>query len=247
MGKNQEERKTPVIVVKKRRTFSPPSLSEKTDIIAPVFTEQTAESAPAGINSSAVETHIPEAPARKKKKKRHRFPRPSHWTREYTHECVEKIKALFPHLRAEGGGFIPLKIGISNDISAFLAEHPETELTMDEWLCAVSCITSRRVYLQRTAVAGVPRYGLDGHPKGQVSDSEAQSAGRRLATLEQKWLRTQATAVRCRYTRRDVMQDTAQSHSSMVSSVSGCSARNAEISLLMPIFRGINPPPSARR
>ncbi|EIG4761608.1 proQ/FINO family protein, partial [Escherichia coli] len=156
------------------------------------FTEQTAESAPAGINSSAVETHIPEAPARKKKKKRHRFPRPSHWTREYTHECVEKIKALFPHLRAEGGGFIPLKIGINNDISAFLAEHPETELTMDEWLCAVSCITSRRVYLQRTAVAGVPRYGLDGHPKGQVSDSEAQSAGRRLATLEQKWLRMQA-------------------------------------------------------
>lgn len=47
MGKNQEERKTPVIVVKKRRTFSLPSLSEKTDIIAPVFTEQTAESAPA--------------------------------------------------------------------------------------------------------------------------------------------------------------------------------------------------------
>lgn len=38
MGKYQEERKTPVIVVKKRRTFSPPSLSEKTDIIAPVFT-----------------------------------------------------------------------------------------------------------------------------------------------------------------------------------------------------------------
>lgn len=99
---------------------------------------------------------------------------------------MEKIKILFPHLRAEGGGFIPLKIGINNDISAF------TELTMDEWLCAVSCITSRRVYLQRTAVAGVPRYGLDGHPKGQVSESEAQSAGRRLATLEQKWLRMQA-------------------------------------------------------
>ncbi|CSI56314.1 ProQ/FINO family [Shigella sonnei] len=36
---------------------------------------------------------------------------------------MEKIKALFPHLRAEGGGFIPLKIGINNDISAFLAEQ----------------------------------------------------------------------------------------------------------------------------
>lgn len=33
MEKNQEERKIPVIVVKKRRTFSLPSLSEKTDII----------------------------------------------------------------------------------------------------------------------------------------------------------------------------------------------------------------------
>ena len=33
MGKNQEERKPPIIVVKKRRTFSLPSLSEKTDII----------------------------------------------------------------------------------------------------------------------------------------------------------------------------------------------------------------------
>ncbi len=69
MGKHQEERKTPVIMVKKRRTFSEPSLSEKTDIIAPVFTEQTTESVSAGINSSAVEKHIPEAPARKKKKK----------------------------------------------------------------------------------------------------------------------------------------------------------------------------------
>ncbi|MGG5901345.1 ProQ/FINO family protein, partial [Escherichia coli] len=53
MGKNQEERKTPIIVVKKRRTFSPPSLSEKTDIIAPVFTEQTAdEFIPAGADSA---------------------------------------------------------------------------------------------------------------------------------------------------------------------------------------------------
>ena len=49
MEKHQEERKTPVIVVKKRRTFSPPSLSEQTDIIVPVSTEQATESTPAGI------------------------------------------------------------------------------------------------------------------------------------------------------------------------------------------------------
>ncbi|MCS1121352.1 proQ/FINO family protein, partial [Escherichia coli] len=51
MEKHQKERKTPVIVVKKRRTFSPPSLSEQTDIIVPVSTEQATESKPTGIFS----------------------------------------------------------------------------------------------------------------------------------------------------------------------------------------------------
>ncbi len=47
MGKNQEERKTPVIVVKKTSYFFRyRPYPKKTDIIAPVFTEQTAESAP---------------------------------------------------------------------------------------------------------------------------------------------------------------------------------------------------------
>ncbi|HFS3366039.1 TPA: hypothetical protein ACHYXO_005681, partial [Escherichia coli] len=152
MGKNLEEKKNPVIVVKKRRSFSPPSLAEKKDVIAPALTEQATESVSSGISSPAVETHIPEAPARKKKKKRQRFPRPSHWTSEFTHDCLEKVKALFPQLRAKGGGFLPLKTGITRDITTYLAAHPETALTLDEWNCAVSCITSRRIYLQRTSV-----------------------------------------------------------------------------------------------
>ena len=114
------------------------------------------ESVSEGISSPAVDTHTPDAPACKKKKKRRRFPRQPHWTHEFTHDCVEKVKSLFPHLRAEGGGFLPLKIGITNDFAAFLTEHPETELTLDEWSCAISCITTRQVYLQRTAVAGIP-------------------------------------------------------------------------------------------
>ncbi|EFU33138.1 hypothetical protein HMPREF9350_05006 [Escherichia coli MS 85-1] len=125
----------------------------------------------------------------KKKKKRRRFPRQPHWTHEFTHDCVEKVKSLFPHLRAEGGGFLPLKIGITNDFAAFLTEHPETELTLDEWSCAISCITTRQVYLQRTAVAGIPRYGLDGLPAGQVSECDALNARRWLAVREQQKLK----------------------------------------------------------
>ncbi len=142
-----------------------------------------------GSSSPAVDTHPPEASASKKKRKRHRFPRQPHWTHEFTHNCVEKVKSLFPHLRAESGGFLPLKIGITNDFAAFLTEHPETELTLDEWSCAISCITTRQVYLLRTAVAGIPRYGLDGLPAGQVSECDAQNARRWLAVREKQKLK----------------------------------------------------------
>lgn len=40
MGKYQEEKKTPIIMVKKRRTLLPPSLSEKTGVIARSETEK---------------------------------------------------------------------------------------------------------------------------------------------------------------------------------------------------------------
>ncbi|HCH9301344.1 proQ/FINO family protein, partial [Salmonella enterica] len=152
MGKYQEEKKTPIIMVKKRRTLLPPSLSEKTGVIARSETVKMEDPVSVGSSSPAVDTHPPEASASKKKRKRRRFPRQPHWTHEFTHNCVEKVKSLFPHLRAESGGFLPLKIGITNDFAAFLTEHPETELTLDEWSCAISCITTRQVYLLRTAV-----------------------------------------------------------------------------------------------
>lgn len=186
MGKYQGEKKTPIIVVKKRRTLSPRSLSEKTGVIARSETEKMEESVSVGMSSPAVDTHPPEASA---SKKRRRFPRQPHWTHEFTHDCMEKVKSLFPHLRAEGGGFLPLKIGITSDFAAFLTEHPETKLTLDEWSCAISCITTRQVYLQRTAVAGIPRYGLDGLPAGQVSECDAQHARRWLAVREKQKLK----------------------------------------------------------
>ena len=167
MGKYQEEKKTPIIMVKKRRTLLPPSLSEKTGVIARSETVKMEDPVSVGSSSPAVDTHSPEA----------------------SHNCVEKVKSLFPHLRAESGGFLPLKIGITNDFAAFLTEHPETELTLDEWSCAISCITTRQVYLLRTAVAGIPRYGLDGLPAGQVSECEAQNARRWLAVREKQKLK----------------------------------------------------------
>ncbi|EQC3808377.1 ProQ/FINO family protein, partial [Escherichia coli] len=55
MGKYQEEKKTPIIMVKKRRTLLPPSLSEKTGVIARSETEKMEESVSEGISSPAVD------------------------------------------------------------------------------------------------------------------------------------------------------------------------------------------------
>lgn len=177
MARNQEK-KTPVIVVKKRRVISPPPVVDKT----------------ASVTSSVPEVVAPPAPAagQKKKGRPPRKPLREHWTREFSDQCMEKVKAIFPHLRAEGGGFLPLKVGISRDIPAWLAENPEAGLTRDEWECAVSSITSRRVYLLRTAVTGATRYDLDGKPAGQVSEDEAKNAQRWLTIRDRRREKKQA-------------------------------------------------------
>ena len=96
MGKYQEEKKTPIIMVKKRRTLLPPSLSEKTGVIARSETVKMEDPVSVGSSSPAVDTHPPEASASKKKRKRRRFPRQPHWTHEFTHNCVEKVKSEPP-------------------------------------------------------------------------------------------------------------------------------------------------------
>lgn len=197
MARNQEK-KTPVIVVKKRRVISPTPAVDNTALVTSSVPEVTSTPAAddAGRNAAASIPDGHQAPAASGKKKKGRPPRRplrAHWTREFTDQCMKKVKLLFPHLRAEDGGFLPLKVGISRNIPAWLAEHPEAGLTRDEWDCAASCITSRRVYLLRTSVTGVTRYDLDGKPAGQVSEDEAQNARRWLAIRERRWQERQAT------------------------------------------------------
>ncbi len=109
MARNQEK-KTPVIVVKKRRVISPPPVVDKTASVTPSVPEVTAPPA-------AADAGLPAA-GQKKKGRPPRRPLREHWTREFTDRCMEKVKAIFPHLRAEGGGFLPLRVGISRDIPA---------------------------------------------------------------------------------------------------------------------------------
>lgn len=102
MGKYQEEKKTPIIMVKKRRTLLPPSLSEKTGVIARSETVKMEDPVSVGSSSPAVDTHpLKLLPVRKRK--RRRFPRQPHWTHEFTHNCVEKLSLCFPIFAQKAG------------------------------------------------------------------------------------------------------------------------------------------------
>ena len=68
MGKYQEEKKTPIIMVKKRRTLLPPSLSEKTGVIARSETVKMEDPVSVGSSSPAVDTHPPGGARRIRKK-----------------------------------------------------------------------------------------------------------------------------------------------------------------------------------
>lgn len=161
---------------------------EKTRYYRTIYWTDGRNQPPAGINSSAVRNTYPQAPA-EERKSAVSDPPLDPWVysrvRGKNKDPVSSSSCWRWWIYSPENWHKQWYFSISGRTPGDRTDHGRMAL------CSV-CITSRRVYLQRTAVAGVPRYGLDGHPKGQVSESEAQSAGRRLVTLEQKLLRMQA-------------------------------------------------------
>lgn len=78
---------------------------------------------PPELPSGTVENEMPALQAKKNKK----------WTPEFINTNLEKVKALFPLLRAEEGDFRPLKIGITKDVTDFIAQNSNAGLTLLEW------------------------------------------------------------------------------------------------------------------
>ncbi|EBP9945691.1 hypothetical protein V9986_004044 [Salmonella enterica] len=157
-----KQKNTPVIVMKKKRHIISLPLTEEHVITPP----------PPELSSGTVENEMPAHQAKKNKK----------WMPKFINTSLEKVKALFPLLRAEEGGFRPLKIGITRDVTDFIAQNPDAGLTLPEWQCAARIITRRWKYLERISVPGALRYGIDGLPAGVVSEHEAQHARAFLAS-----------------------------------------------------------------
>lgn len=104
-----KQKNTPVIVMKKKRHIISPPLTEEHIITPP----------PPELPPGTVEKEITTHQAKKNRK----------WTPEFINASLEKVKALFPLLRAEEGGFRPLKIGITRDVNDFIVQDIRIRLT----------------------------------------------------------------------------------------------------------------------
>ncbi|EDV6140198.1 hypothetical protein P8F35_004241 [Salmonella enterica] len=161
-----KQKNTPVIVMKKKRHIISPPPTEEHVITPPLPELPELPELPSG----TVENKMPAHQAKKK------------WTPEFINTSLEKVKALFPLLQAEEGGFRPLKIGITRDVTDFITLNPDVGLTLPEWQGAARIITRRWKYLERISVPGALRYGIDGLPTGIVFEHEARHARAFLAS-----------------------------------------------------------------
>lgn len=173
-----QPKKTPVIVVKKRRVLVMPE--------NPVVNEKPQEVQKSAVNENKkVQKKVQkkDAVAEKTRKKqpqpwylKKQITFPPKYPKEYFEKCFNKVRAVFPELWTDEKKNLPLKSGILQDVEKYLADNPDVDLTIEEWNCAVQVMTFRWQYLQNCTVPGATRYDLYGKPAGTVKKAHATYA-----------------------------------------------------------------------
>ncbi|EEU7751047.1 hypothetical protein HED96_004509 [Salmonella enterica] len=170
-------KKTPVIVVKKKRQFtlSPTSVTENVaatpapdaEKITALVTESPAEGA-----------EQPPSPPSGMSKKQRKSLRRKQIRRDILRNGRQKLplfRQVFPLLWPEDNAFRLMKIGILRDAEAFVNANPDCGLSPHDCRCVFSWVASRLPYL-RLFSPGAVRYDLNGLPAGTVSDRDVLSA-----------------------------------------------------------------------
>ncbi|HCA6515506.1 TPA: hypothetical protein MXU94_004091 [Escherichia coli] len=172
---SMQPKKTPVIVVKKRRVLVMPE--------NPVVNEKPQEVQKSAVNENKKIQKKDAAVAEKTRKKqpqpwylKKQITFPPKYPKEYFEKCFNKVRAVFPELWTDEKKNLPLKSGILQDVEKYLADNPDVDLTIEEWNCAVQVMTFRWQYLQNCTVPGATRYDLYGKPAGTVKKAHATYA-----------------------------------------------------------------------
>ncbi|EIW3594276.1 hypothetical protein MC118_005334 [Salmonella enterica] len=179
-------KKTPVIVVKKKRQFT----------LTPVTENVMAPPAP---DAEKTTTPVTETPPLKKQlppsglnKKQRKYLRRKQVRRDILRNGRQKLplfRQLFPLLWPEDNAFRPIKVGILSDVEMFINENPGCGLSLHDCRCVLSWVTGRLTYLCLFS-HGAVRYDLDGVSSGTVSDRDVfyarQTTERILLFLDRK-------------------------------------------------------------
>ena len=72
-----------------------------------------------------------------------------------------------------------MKVGIKEQVKAYIDAHPDCGMTFGEWEMVVS-----RIEYQRCLKEGKPRYDIHGKPDGEVSAKEAEDARLKVARIK---------------------------------------------------------------
>ncbi|EPD0279769.1 ProQ/FINO family protein [Salmonella enterica] len=154
-------KKSPVIVVKKKRQFTLTTDAE--NITAPVTAEGAEQlpSPPFGIS-----------------KKQRKYLRRKQERRDRLRNGRLKLplfRQVFPLLWPEDHAFRLVKVGITRDAEAFVNANPDCGLSPHDCRCVFSWVT-RGLPCLRLFSPGAVRYNLNGLPAGTVSDREVLRA-----------------------------------------------------------------------
>ncbi|HIB1616963.1 TPA: ProQ/FINO family protein [Salmonella enterica subsp. enterica serovar Muenchen] len=165
-------KKSPVIVVKKKRQFTLTPVTENVaatpaadaeNITAPVTAEGTEQllSPPSGMS-----------------KKQRKYLRRKQERRDRLRNGRLKLplfRQVFPLLWPEDHAFRLVKVGITRDAEDFVNANPDCGLSPHDCRCVFAWVTRGLPYL-RLFSPGAVRYDLNGLPAGTVSDREVLHA-----------------------------------------------------------------------
>ncbi|HAF2715627.1 TPA: hypothetical protein G8M05_004974 [Salmonella enterica] len=172
-------KKSPVIVVKKKRQFTLSPTSVMENVAATPAPASDAEKTTVTVSESPAEgTEQRPSPPSGMSKKQRKYLRHKQIRRDILRNGRQKLplfRQVFPLLWPEDHVFRLMKIGIFRDAEAFVNANPDCGLSPHDCRCVFSWVASRLPYL-RLFSPGAVRYDLNGLPAGTVSDRDVLSA-----------------------------------------------------------------------
>lgn len=194
-------KKSPVIVVKKKRQFTLSPVTEN----RPVPAAPDRQDIPSFVSESPVVSTQPQTHPSGLTKKQRKYLRRKQKMRQIHRDNVRNgrlklplFRQVFPLLWPEDNVFRLIKVGIIKDIEAFINENPDCGLSLLDCRCVFFLVTQGLPYLS-LFTPGAIRYDLNGLPAGSVTEREIlharQACERILRFQQQKAEKAQQNAV----------------------------------------------------